>query len=103
MMKRFLPSEFGNVLEKENGLEPAKSLYQLKAKVRRTIEAESIPYTYISSNYFAGYFIPSLGQAGLTAPPRDKLVILGHGNAKGFKEHKFLSVIYNIHECECDS
>lgn len=81
-IKRFLPSEFGNVLEKENGLEPAKSLYQLKAKVRRTIEAESIPYTYISSNYFAGYFIPSLGQAGLTAPPRDKLVILGHGNAK---------------------
>lgn len=81
-IKRFLPSEFGNVLEKENGLEPAKSLYQLKAKIRRTIEAEGIPYTYISSNYFAGYFIPSLGQAGLTTPPRDKLVILGHGNAK---------------------
>jgi len=81
-IKRFLPSEFGNVREKEDGLEPAKSMYELKAKVRRTIEAEGIPYTYISSNYFAGYFIPSLGQRGLTAPPRDKLVILGHGNAK---------------------
>lgn len=81
-IKRFLPSEFGNVREKEDGLEPAKSMYELKAKVRRTIEAEGIPYTYISSNYFAGYFIPCLGQRGLTAPPRDKLVILGHGNAK---------------------
>nr|ABK21421.1 unknown [Picea sitchensis] len=81
-IKRFLPSEFGNVVEKEIGLDPVKSMYQLKAKVRRTIEAEGIPHTYISSNYFAGHFIPSLGQSGLTAPPRDKVVILGDGNAK---------------------
>jgi len=81
-IKRFLPSEFGNVVEKEIGLDPVKSMYQLKAKVRRTIEAEGIPHTYISSNYSAEHFIPSLGQSGLTAPPRDKVVILGDGNAK---------------------
>lgn len=83
-IKRFFPSEFANVVEKENErvMEPEKSLYQLKAKVRQAIEAEGIPYTYLSSNYFAGYFIPSLGQTGLTAPPRDKVVILGDGNAK---------------------
>lgn len=81
-IKRFLPSEFGNIVEKEIGLEPVKSMYQLKAKIRRTIEAEGIPHTFISSNYFAGHFVPSLGQTALTAPPRDKVVILGNGNAK---------------------
>nr|ABK21730.1 unknown [Picea sitchensis] len=81
-VKRFLPSEFGNDVDNSHAVEPAKSVFELKAKVRRAIEAEGIPYTYVSSNCFAGYFLPSLAQPGLTAPPRDKVVILGDGNAK---------------------
>nr|AAF64179.1 phenylcoumaran benzylic ether reductase homolog TH4 [Tsuga heterophylla] len=81
-IKRFLPSEFGNDVDKVHAVEPAKSVFEVKAKVRRAIEAEGIPYTYISSNCFAGYFLPGLGQPGLTTPPRDKIVILGDGNAK---------------------
>jgi len=81
-IKRFLPSEFGNDVDNVHAVEPAKSIFELKAKVRRAIEAEGISYTYVSSNCFAGYFIPTLAQAGLTAPPRDKVVILGDGNAK---------------------
>lgn len=58
-------------------------MFATKAKIRRAIEAEGIPYTYVSSNCFAGYFLPSLGQPGLTTPPRDKIVISGDGNVKG--------------------
>ena len=81
-IKRFLPSEFGNDVDKVNAVEPAKSVFAIKAKIRRATEAEGIPYTYVSSNCFAGYFVPNLGQRGLTAPPRDKVVIFGDGNAK---------------------
>nr|ABK23528.1 unknown [Picea sitchensis] len=81
-IKRFFPSEFGNDVDNVHAVEPAKSVFEVKAKVRRAIEAEGIPYTYVSSNSFAGYFLATLAQVGLTAPPRDKVVILGDGNAK---------------------
>ncbi|XP_073126084.1 isoflavone reductase-like protein [Henckelia pumila] len=81
-VKRFLPSEFGNDVDHARAVEPAKSAFETKAQIRRAIEAEGIPYTYVSSNYFAGYSLPTLVQLGATAPPRDKVIILGDGNAK---------------------
>ncbi|XP_057794012.1 isoflavone reductase-like protein [Salvia miltiorrhiza] len=83
-VKRFLPSEFGNDVDRTRAVEPAKSAFETKAKIRRAIEAEAIPYTYVSSNYFAGYSLPTLAQPGAYAPPppRDKVVIYGDGNAK---------------------
>jgi len=81
-IKRFLPSEFGNDVDNVHAVEPAKSAFEQKVKIRRAIEAAGIPYTYVASNFFAGYFLPTLSQAGLTAPPRDKVVIFGDGNAK---------------------
>ncbi|XP_027354298.1 isoflavone reductase homolog PCBER-like isoform X2 [Abrus precatorius] len=81
-VKRFFPSEFGNDVDRTQAIEPAKSAFATKAKIRRTIEAEGIPYTYVSSNFFAGYFLPNLSQPGATPAPRDKVVILGDGNAK---------------------
>ncbi|XP_043712748.1 phenylcoumaran benzylic ether reductase Pyrc5-like [Telopea speciosissima] len=81
-VKRFFPSEFGNDVDRVHAVEPAKSAFEIKAQIRRTVEAEGIPYTYVSSNFFAGYFLPSLSQPGATAPPRDKVVILGDGNPK---------------------
>ncbi|CAM0943431.1 unnamed protein product [Alopecurus aequalis] len=82
-VKRFFPSEFGNDVDHVNAVEPAKSVFAVKARVRRAIEAEGIPYTYVSSNFFAGYFLPTLGQVGVTGPPIDKVLILGDGNVKG--------------------
>ncbi|XP_021912665.1 isoflavone reductase-like protein [Carica papaya] len=82
-VKRFFPSEFGNDVDRVHAVEPAKTAFATKAKIRRTIEAEGIPYTYVSSNFFAGYFLPTLAQPGVAAPPRDKVVILGDGNPKG--------------------
>ncbi|KAF5468508.1 hypothetical protein F2P56_012653 [Juglans regia] len=81
-VKRFFPSEFGNDVDRVHAVEPAKSAFETKAKIRRAVEAEGIPYTYVSSNYFAGYFLPTLAQPGLTSAPRDKLIILGDGNVR---------------------
>ncbi|KAJ1428210.1 NmrA-like domain [Sesbania bispinosa] len=81
-VKRFFPSEFGNDVDRTHAVDPAKTAYQVKAKIRRTIEAEGIPHTIVSCNFFAGYFLSSLSQPGATAPPRDKVVILGDGNPK---------------------
>eukprot|EP01018_Ginkgo_biloba_P040938 Gb_21480 [translate_table: standard] len=81
-IKRFLPSEFGNDVDRVQAVEPAKGLFGLKVQIRRAVEAAGIPYTYVSSNTFAGYFLANLVQPGLTAPPRDKVVIYGDGNAK---------------------
>jgi len=81
-VKRFFPSEFGNDVDRVHAVEPAKSAFATKAKIRRAVEAEGIPYTYVSSNFFAGYFLPTLGQAGVAGLPTDKVIILGDGNPK---------------------
>uniref|UniRef100_A0A2P2JB15 Isoflavone reductase-like protein n=1 Tax=Rhizophora mucronata TaxID=61149 RepID=A0A2P2JB15_RHIMU len=81
-IKRFFPSEFGNDVDRVHAVEPAKSTFEIKAQIRRAVEAAGIPFTFAPSNYFAGYFLPVLGQAGVTAPPRDKVTILGDGNPK---------------------
>ncbi|XP_047956628.1 isoflavone reductase-like protein isoform X1 [Salvia hispanica] len=81
-IKRFLPSEFGNDVDRARAVEPAKSAWSVKVDIRRAIEAQGIPYTYVSANYFAGYSLPTLMQPGIPPPPRDKLLIFGDGNAK---------------------
>ncbi|KAL7155316.1 hypothetical protein ABFS83_03G066900 [Erythranthe nasuta] len=88
-IKRFFPSEFGNDVDRTRAVEPAKSTFDIKVKIRRAIEAEGIPYTYVSSNYFAGYSLPSFAQPGFaTSPPRDKVIILGDGNPKAVFNHE---------------
>ncbi|XP_062080319.1 phenylcoumaran benzylic ether reductase TP7-like [Humulus lupulus] len=82
-VKRFFPSEFGTDVDRNHAVEPAKSAFAVKSQIRRAVEAEGIPYTYVACNYFAGYFLPTLVQSGATAPPRDKVIILGDGNPKG--------------------
>ncbi|GAY51547.1 hypothetical protein CUMW_135020 [Citrus unshiu] len=79
-IKRFFPSEFGNDVDRVHAVEPAKSAFATKAKIRRAVEAEGIPYTYVASNFFAAYFLPNLSQPGATAPPRDKGDVLNHGS-----------------------
>ncbi|XP_039055272.1 phenylcoumaran benzylic ether reductase TP7-like isoform X1 [Hibiscus syriacus] len=87
-VKRFLPSEFGTDADLNTAIEPAKSAFGIKAQIRRAIEAEGIPYTYVPANCFAGYFLPTLSQPGVTSPPRDTVVILGDGNPKAVFNHE---------------
>ncbi|XP_006656086.1 phenylcoumaran benzylic ether reductase Pyrc5-like [Oryza brachyantha] len=82
-VKRFFPSEYGNDVDRTHSVEPAKSVYATKARIRRAIEDEGIPYTYVSSNFFAGRFLPNLAQVGVKGLPIDKVIILGDGNVKG--------------------
>lgn len=86
-MQRFFPSEYGNDVDRVHAVEPVKSVYATKARIRRVIEAEGIPYTYVSSNFFAGRFLPSLAQAWIKGLPTDKVIILGDGNVKGKTDH----------------
>ncbi|KAF3446334.1 hypothetical protein FNV43_RR11513 [Rhamnella rubrinervis] len=81
-VKRFFPSEFGNDVDRVHAVEPAKSAFAVKAQIRRAVESEGIPHTFVSANCFAGYFLPTLVQPDVSAPPRDKVIILGDGNPK---------------------
>ena len=76
-------------MDRANAVEPAASLNRTKVEIRRAIEAEGIPYTYLVSNGFAGYLIYILNNFGdsfSASPPRDKIVILGDGNPKGIQK-----------------
>ncbi|XP_022144202.1 isoflavone reductase-like protein [Momordica charantia] len=81
-VKRFLPSEFGMDVDRVHAVEPAKSALEIKAQIRRAVERAGIPYTYVSSNCFNGYFLPTLMQPGLTSPPTDQVIIPGDGRPK---------------------
>jgi len=81
-VKRFLPSEFGTDVDHANAVEPAKSVFAGKAAIRRAIEAAGIPHTFVSCNGFAGYFLPTIGQMDTYTAPREKISIIGDGNAK---------------------
>ena len=70
-------------MDRANGVDEAKKIFETKAQIRRTTEAEGIPHTYVAANFFAEYFLTTLSQPGAKAAPRDKINILGDGNPKG--------------------
>jgi hypothetical protein len=47
LLQRFIPSEFTNDVDRAHIVEPATGLAASKAKIRRAIEAEGIPYTHV--------------------------------------------------------
>ncbi|XP_023769675.1 phenylcoumaran benzylic ether reductase POP1 isoform X1 [Lactuca sativa] len=96
VMKKFYPSEFGNDVDRTHAVGPAKTAFATKAQIRRAIEAEGIPYTYIVNNCFDGYFLPSLAQPEATAPPLDKVVIFGDGDTKAVFNEEHDIATYTI-------
>ncbi|KAL8107699.1 bifunctional pinoresinol-lariciresinol reductase-like [Apium graveolens] len=82
-VKKFYPSEFGtDPATMENCIEPGRITFDDKLVVRKAIENAGIPYTYISANCFAGYFVGGLYQPGHILPSRDSVLLLGDGNQK---------------------
>ena len=66
-----LLSEFGTDLARmEKAVEPGRVTFDEKREVRRDIEAANIPFTYVSTNCFAGYFVANLSQLGTFLPPK---------------------------------
>ncbi|KAG6498703.1 hypothetical protein ZIOFF_038425 [Zingiber officinale] len=74
--------KFGNDVDRGHAVEPVKSMLDVKVQIRRAVEASGIPYTFVASNFFAGYFLSTLAQAEATGLPTDKVIILGDGNVK---------------------
>ncbi|XP_010255702.1 PREDICTED: isoflavone reductase homolog [Nelumbo nucifera] len=82
-VKRFLPSEFGiDPARMGHALEPGRVTFDEKMTVRKAIENAGIPFTYVSSNCFAGYFVGSLSQLGTLIPPVESIRLYGDGNVK---------------------
>ncbi|KAL6349678.1 hypothetical protein AAG906_041085 [Vitis piasezkii] len=93
-IKRFLPSEFGmDPARMGDALEPGRVTFDEKMIVRKAIEEANIPHTYVSSNCFAGYFVPSLGQLGVLTPPKEKVCLYGDGNVKAGPKTQFSETI----------
>ncbi|KAJ1393659.1 NmrA-like domain [Sesbania bispinosa] len=75
--------KFGNDVDHANGVDEAKSLiFDDKVQIRRTIESEGIPYTYVVANFFTGHFLPTLSELIATPTPLHKVIILGDGNPR---------------------
>ncbi|XP_010906347.1 probable pinoresinol-lariciresinol reductase 3 isoform X2 [Elaeis guineensis] len=65
-IKRFVPSEFGADPDKVQILGMDHGHYEMKTEIRRCIENEGIPYTYISCNLLMRYLLPSLVQPAVS-------------------------------------
>ncbi|KAK2973211.1 hypothetical protein RJ640_024498 [Escallonia rubra] len=82
-VKRFLPSEFGTDPSRmENAVEPGRVTFDDKMVVRKAMQEAGIPFTYVSANCFAGYFLGGLCQPGFILPSRDSVNLIGDGNKK---------------------
>ncbi|OMO57431.1 NmrA-like protein [Corchorus capsularis] len=56
-IKRFIPSEFGNEVDRVKALPPLEAVFSNKRIIRRAIEAAGIPYTFVSANSLGAYFV----------------------------------------------
>ncbi|OAY37623.1 isoeugenol synthase 1 [Manihot esculenta] len=77
-IKRFVPSEFGNEVDRVSGLPPFEALLANKRRIRRATEEAGVPYTYVSANSFAAYFIDYLFRPHEMP---DQIVVYGKGDA----------------------
>ncbi|XP_027153042.1 isoeugenol synthase 1-like [Coffea eugenioides] len=92
-IKRFVPSEFGNEVDRVSGLPPFEALLDNKRKVRRAIEAAGIPFTYVSANSFAAYFVDYLLHPHQKT---DEVTVYGSGEAKAVLNYEEDVAIYTI-------
>ena len=80
VLQRFVPSEYGNEVDRVFGLPPFQAIFDNKKKIRRATEAAGIPYTFVSANSFAAYFIDFFLHP---REQRDEVIVYGSGEAKG--------------------
>ncbi|XP_010055404.2 phenylcoumaran benzylic ether reductase Pyrc5 [Eucalyptus grandis] len=82
-IKRFLPSVFGSDVDRAHAVEPARTFYAAYyTDIHRLLEEEGIPYTYVCCNFLVGWHRSTLVQPRARAASRERIVILGDGNAK---------------------
>ena len=79
-MQRFLPSDFGVEEDRVSPLPPFQAFLDKKREIRRATEAAGIPYTFVSANAYAAYFVNFLLHPHDKAPD---ILVYGNGEAKG--------------------
>ena len=80
-MQRFLPSEFGIAVElAEQMLEPVRSIFGAKLRVREALRVAGVPHTIIRGNLTQGFLVPRFGNPSDTGVTT---IILGDGEAQG--------------------
>eukprot|EP00253_Pinus_taeda_P015247 PITA_15247 len=82
-IKRFVPSEFGNEVDKVQALHPFHRVCDNKRKIRRAIEEAGIPFTFFSANSYASYFVDYFFHPRQKPQP-EEVVIYGDGLSKAF-------------------
>ncbi|KAF7825009.1 eugenol synthase 1-like [Senna tora] len=92
-IKRFLPSDFGCEEDKVKGLPPFETFLEKKREIRRAIEAAGIPYTFVSANCFAAYFINFLLRPHQNDP---NILVYGDGEAKAILNYEEDIAMYTI-------
>ncbi|XP_075661758.1 isoeugenol synthase 1-like [Castanea sativa] len=92
-IKRFVPSEFGNEVDRVSGLPPFEALLANKRKIRRATEEAGISYTYVSANSFAAYFVDYLLHPHEN---KDEVVVYGSGEAKAVLNYEEDVAAYTV-------
>ncbi|KAG2718995.1 hypothetical protein I3843_03G237300 [Carya illinoinensis] len=92
-IKRFVPSEFGNEVDRVSGLPAFEALLENKRKIRRATEEAGIAFTYVSANSFAAYFVHHLLHPH---EKREEVVVFGSGEAKAVLNYEEDVAAYTI-------
>ncbi|KAL5555157.1 hypothetical protein UlMin_037393 [Ulmus minor] len=92
-IKRFIPSEYGNEVDRVSGLPPFEALLENKRKIRRATEAAGISFTYVSANSFSAYFVDYLLHPHEN---RDEVTVYGTGQAKVVLNYEEDVVAYTV-------
>ncbi|KAK6918410.1 NmrA-like domain [Dillenia turbinata] len=92
-IKRFVPSEFGNEVDRVSGLPPFEALLENKRKIRRATEAAGLEYTFVSANSFAAYFVDYLLH---THDQKDEVTVYGSGEAKAVLNYEEDVAAYTV-------
>ncbi|BAT92867.1 hypothetical protein LR48_Vigan27s002800 [Vigna angularis] len=92
-IKRFVPSGFGAEEDRIKPLPPFQALLEKKMKIRREIEAAGIPYTSVSANCCAAYFVNYL-----LRPYEDvkNIVVYGNGEARAVLNYEEDIAMYTV-------
>ncbi|XP_062165300.1 isoeugenol synthase 1-like [Alnus glutinosa] len=93
-IKRFLPSEYGSEEDRITPLPPFEAFLDKKRKIRRVVEAAGIPYTFVSANCCASYFVNYLLHPHEKGD--DNIVVYGSGEAKAVLNYEEDIATYTI-------
>ncbi|KAH9289677.1 hypothetical protein KI387_033794, partial [Taxus chinensis] len=80
-IKRFLPSEFGNEVDRIRSLPPFQRINDVRKTIRRATEEAGIPYTFVSANSYAAYFVDYFLHPRQKPQP-EEVIIYGDGLTK---------------------